>query len=526
MATAVPELESKQKYLRIEKTLEETDEQKELPLWRKLCFAVGGAPYQITSTVIGFFLNIFLLEVALLEPKYVSIILFSGKAWDAVTDPTIGILVQKTNTRWGKMRPWILFSTPMACACYFLLFYIPWGVKIDEKGNEVVDASDSAKLGFYFAMYCLFQGFLTCLHVPYTAMTMYVTTLQKERDSITFIRMAFEVTGVLIAVIVQGLFVGDTRCKGDEGGNKNSTSIETQKDAYMHSSFVVISLYLVCCLTVFFGTKERKGVVQDKKEHQMGFFSGIKMVFTYKPYLWASLTFLFLTIAIQTVQGNIALFCTHTLKEGAEFSKFILVLLVVSIVSMPVWHFISGRFGKKKAYAAGMILMLPILFAQLFMKPNSKILYYFMMALAGLSISVSFLLPWSVLPDVLDLYMIEKKTRHDALFYSFYVFFNKLASGLALAASQLALEFGGYISGECSQPESVSETLRLLVTPAPVVLVILALICLFMYPIDEDKRLWIKEQITTMTLEVDRAPQFLDTSKSYESIRPQSDTEM
>ncbi|XP_059163112.1 sodium-dependent lysophosphatidylcholine symporter 1-B-like [Physella acuta] len=225
-ATDPDGVEIKTKYLRLEKTHQTEDEV--LPLWRKLCFAVGGAPYQITATVIGFFLNIFLLEVALLKPRYVSIILFSGKAWDAVTDPTIGILVQKTNTRWGKMRPWILLSTPFACACYFLLFYIPWGSKLDSKGLLVVDASDSAKLGFYFAVYCLFQGFLTCLHVPYTAMTMYVTTVQKERDSITFIRMAFEVTGVLVAVVTQGLFVGNTRCKGNEEPGVNRTGLLEQ----------------------------------------------------------------------------------------------------------------------------------------------------------------------------------------------------------------------------------------------------------------------------------------------------------
>ncbi|KAH9523422.1 Sodium-dependent lysophosphatidylcholine symporter 1-B [Bulinus truncatus] len=529
MATIVPEPEHKQKYIAIERSDSENALINDtLPLWRKLCFAVGGAPYQITSTVIGFFLNIFLLEVALLQPRYVSIILFSGKAWDAVTDPSIGILVQKTNTRWGKMRPWILFSTPLACACYFFLFYIPWEYIQKDNEKPEINASDSAKLGFYFAVYCLFQGFLTCLHVPYTAMTMYITTQQKERDVITFIRMAFEVTGVLLAVVVQGMFVGDTRCKGDEGEKHlNITNLEDQKDAYFHSSLVVISLYLACCLTVFFGTKEKKGFIEEKKEHSLGFFTGMKTVFTFKPYLWASLTFLFLTISIQTVQGNVALYCTHTLKEGGEFSKFILVLLIVSIVSMPLWNLVSRKFGKKKAYAAGMILFIPILFAQLYLPANSKIIYYFVMAVAGLCISVSFLLPWSVLPDVLDLYMLEKGLRHDALFYSFYVFFNKLASGVALAASQLALEFGGYESGKCSQDDSVGETLRLLIAPGPVILMLVALSCLYMYPIDEVKRQWIKEQITNKTLEVDnKSLRPVDISKSYESFKPLSDTEM
>ncbi|KAI8774071.1 sodium-dependent lysophosphatidylcholine symporter 1-B [Biomphalaria glabrata] len=528
MANAsVTEPQKNQKYAVIERSDSEANLVGDvLPLWRKLCFAVGGAPYQVTSTVIGFFLNIFLLEVALMQPRYVSIILFSGKAWDAITDPSIGVLVQKTNTRWGKMRPWILFSAPLACTCYFLLFYIPWDITTNDKGSNVVDASDSSKLGFYFAAYCLFQGFLTCLHVPYTAMTMYITTQQKERDAITFIRMAFEASGVLLAVVVQGLFVGDTRCKGDEQ-HTNGTSLEVQKEAYFHSSMVVVSLYMLCCLTVFFGTKEKKGFIEENKEHTLGFFTGMKTVFTFKPYLWASLTFLFLTIAIQIVQGNIALYCTHALKEGEDFSKFVFVLLIISIVSMPLWHFVSQRFGKKNAYATGMVLFIPLLFAQLYLPSKSKIIYYFVNAIAGLCISVSFLLPWSVLPDVLDLYMLEKGLRHDALFYSFYVFFNKLASGVALAVSQLALEFGGYISGECQQPDSVGDTLRYLIAPGPVILMLMALFCLYMYPIDEKKRIWIKEQITNKTIEVDnKSLRSVDVSQSYESFKPVTDTFM
>ncbi|RUS77666.1 hypothetical protein EGW08_014563, partial [Elysia chlorotica] len=495
-----------------------------LPFWRKLCFAIGGAPYQITCTVIGFFLNIFLLEVALLKPRYVSIILFSGNAWDAVTDPLIGIFVQKTNTRWGKMRPWIIFSAPFACATYFFLFYVPWEPAL-VNGFEKYESSEGVRFMYYLLIFCVFQGLLSCLHVPYTSLTMAVTSQQKERDQITFMRMGLETTGVLLAVFIQGLFVSDTRCDGDEDLPKNSTSIETQKDAYINGSIVVVIIYMVCCITTFFGTRERQGIVDVKKEDHKGFFSGIKLVFTFKPYVWASLTFLFMTIAIQIAQSNVALFCTHTIKEGSELTKFILVLLVCAIFSMPLWQLLIVKFGKKTAYAIGMGLMIPTFMTQLYIPAHSKALYYVIMVFAGLSISVAFLLPWSVLPDVLDLYMLEKKKRHDALFYSFYVFFNKLASGIALAASQIALEFGGYVNGKCKQPDSVGYTLRMLMTPGPVILVVIALWCLYMYPIDEKMRKSIKERVQNYSVKLNPNEDILEGqfSKSYDSFSPQEE---
>ncbi|KAK3572889.1 hypothetical protein QTP86_009894 [Hemibagrus guttatus] len=141
----------------------------------KLCFAIGGAPYQITGSALGFFLQMFLLDVAQLEPFYASIILFAGRVWDAITDPTVGFLVSRSQwTRHGRMMPWIVLSTPFAVLSYFLI----WVVPPVEKG----------KVMWYLFFYCMFQSLQTCFHVPYSALTMFISSSQKERDSATAYR--------------------------------------------------------------------------------------------------------------------------------------------------------------------------------------------------------------------------------------------------------------------------------------------------------------------------------------------------
>uniref|UniRef100_A0A8C7EDT4 Uncharacterized protein n=1 Tax=Nothoprocta perdicaria TaxID=30464 RepID=A0A8C7EDT4_NOTPE len=78
-----------------------------LSVCSKLCYAVGGAPYQTTGCVLGFFLQIYLLDVAQLDPFSASIILFVGRAWDAVTDPMVGFFISKTSwSRFGRLMPW------------------------------------------------------------------------------------------------------------------------------------------------------------------------------------------------------------------------------------------------------------------------------------------------------------------------------------------------------------------------------------------------------------------------------------
>lgn len=486
-----------------------------VPLFRKLCYAIGGPPYQITNTVINFFLSIFLLEVAELRPSYVAIIVFGGKVWDAITDPLCGYFVNRTRTRFGQFKPWILLSTPLACVAYFFLWYVP-------------DFSEEAKVAWYFTWYCLFQGFLSGIHVPYTAMTMYISKDQRQRDSATAYRMVFEALGVLMAATVQGVFVNSTRVAGDcaKNGEESSTvapeQLDDEKRSYFEGSIVVIATCVFCSVVCVLGTKECDDVIEG---HSDGFLTGLRAVLTFPPYVRLSLCFLFLSLAIAIVQGNLALFCTHSLDLGDDFSLFIIILLVSSIASMPIWQFILKKFGKKSAFAAGMIIFIPILVSQLYVEDNVYV-YIPILILAGFSIAVALLLPWSMLPDVIDEFMISTGERKDAIFYSFYVFFNKLAAGLGLGISQVALQLGGYVSGACDQSKDVGLALRLLVVPGPVIFVLVALLLLWAYPINEARRVYNIERLEKIREEGEQKQDSplppdeytIDQSLSYESV--------
>ena len=123
---------------------------------------------------------------------------------------------------------------------------------------------------------------------------------------------------------------------------------------------------------------------------------------------------------------------------------------------------------------------------------------YLIATLCGLAVSVSFLLPWSMIPDVIDEFMINTGERKESIFYSFYVFFTKFSSGISVAMSSLILEYADYKdcpNGCCEQPSSVGDALRLLVVPGPIAMIILALIILWLHPINEKRRVEIKEKL-------------------------------
>ncbi|MGH0190077.1 UNVERIFIED_CONTAM: hypothetical protein FKN15_042125 [Acipenser sinensis] len=146
-----------------------------LPLSRKLCYAIGGAPYQMTANALAFFLQLFLLDVVQMEAFYVSLILFMGRAWDAVTDPVVGYLVSRSGmTRYGKLIPWMVLSMPFAVLMYFMLWFTPADTM-----------SPAFSFSWYFITYCLFQTFMSCYHVPYSALNMFLGGDQRDRDSAT-----------------------------------------------------------------------------------------------------------------------------------------------------------------------------------------------------------------------------------------------------------------------------------------------------------------------------------------------------
>ncbi|NP_001336751.1 sodium-dependent lysophosphatidylcholine symporter 1 isoform 7 [Homo sapiens] len=432
----------------------------QLSVCNKLCYALGGAPYQVTGCALGFFLQIYLLDVAQVGPFSASIILFVGRAWDAITDPLVGLCISKSPwTCLGRLMPWIIFSTPLAVIAYFLIWFVP-----DFPHGQTY---------WYLLFYCLFETMVTCFHVPYSALTMFISTEQTERDSATAYRMTVEVLGTVLGTAIQGQIVGqaDTPCFQDLNSSTvasqsanhthgTTSHRETQK-AYLLAAGVIVCIYIICAVILILGVREQREPYEAQQSEPIAYFRGLRLVMSHGPYIKLITGFLFTSLAFMLVEGNFVLFCTYTLGFRNEFQN--LLLAIMSAV--------------------------PFLILVALMESNLIITYAVAVA-AGISVAAAFLLPWSMLPDVIDDFHLKQPHFHgtEPIFFSFYVFFTKFASGVSLGISTLSLDFAGYQTRGCSQPERVKFTLNMLVTMAPIVLILLGLLLFKMYPIDEERR--------------------------------------
>uniref|UniRef100_A0A8C4Q1F1 MFSD2 lysolipid transporter A, lysophospholipid b n=1 Tax=Eptatretus burgeri TaxID=7764 RepID=A0A8C4Q1F1_EPTBU len=444
----------------------------------------------------------------MVNPFYASVILFVGRAWDAFTDPLIGFLVSKSPRRKiGTLIPWIVMSTPFAVTAYTLLWSVPSSTM-----------SLQAKIMWYLLWYCLFQTLLTCYHVPYSALTMFISSRQKERDSVTAYRMMVEVLGTVTGAILQGQIVSafskhtSTKCykqgfKFDTSNSSLSTSkpvvvadpsseitpavLKDMRTGYVVGAAATAGVFCLCAIVLCLGVKEKTSPyhADGNSKSQKSFFNGACKVLRHGPYVKLIIGFLFTSLAFQLVEANFALFCTYSMDFGQDFHNIVVTILVMAALGIPFWQWFLGRFGKKTAMFVGMLWAIPFLVLIIIIPSNLTMLYFIAMS-SGFSVSAAFLLPWSMLPDVVDDFILKypEYTGHEAIFYSFYVFFLKFASGISLGISTLSLDFAGYKIGSCDQPENVAFTLKMLVSPVPIALILLGLLLFRLYPINEQRR--------------------------------------
>ncbi|NXU59000.1 NLS1 protein, partial [Turnix velox] len=386
----------------------------------------------------------------------------------------------------------IIFSTPFAVISYFLIWFVP-----DISRGQVM---------WYLIFYCIFQTLVTCFHVPYSALTMFISREQSERDSATAYRMTVEVLGTVLGTAIQGqivgmvvtpcidspLFIGKTNSSvamEELNMTHDTGSLTDTRNAYMIAAGVIVGLYILCAVILSVGVREKRESSELQSDEPGSFFQGLKLVMNHGAYIKLIIGFLFTSLAFMLLEGNFALFCTYTLGFRNEFQNILLAIMLSATLTIPVWQWFLTRFGKKTAVYIGISSAIPFLIMVALMDSNLIVTYIVAVA-AGISVAAAFLLPWSMLPDVIDDFKLQHPDSHghEAIFFSFYVFFTKFASGVSLGISTLSLDFAGYKTRGCSQPSEVNFTLKMLVSVVPVGLILLGLVLFKLYPIDEEKR--------------------------------------
>ncbi len=451
-----------------------------VPIGEKVGYSLGDAAANLVFQMMMIFQLKFYTDIFGLDGAVAGSILMIASISAVVVDPLVGILTDRTKTRWGKFRPWILWTAIPFCLFYILAFYNPG---IEEKATVAVYATIS---------YILLMTVYSFNNVPYSSLGGVMTSDIKERTSITTIRF-------IMVTIAQFVVQGLTLPLVDHFGADN----------LQHGWVCTIGLFaaiaLVFFVITFLVTNER---IQPPPTQRVNIREDIKS--TISDVSWNSmalLTFaLFITLAMwgsainfyfqynvdhKSLQEFLRFFGLHV--DASEtysmgFSAFNMMGAIVQFVGVIcLSRYLANKYGKKKVFM--ICLSLTAFFTALFYipSPTDVSLLFVLNFLRSLAYAPTIPLLWAMIGDVADHIEYENYRRATGFCFSGITLALKLGLGLGGAIAGVIISMFGYVSGgKLVQDETAMEGIRLVSSIVPAILFSIGVLALYFYPISKE----------------------------------------
>jgi len=163
-------------------------------------------------------------------------------------------------------------------------------------------------------------------------------------------------------------------------------------------------------------------------------------------------------------------------------------IFVTAIISLPLWDWVSKKFNKRKAYIYGIAFWAVVQILLITVTATSSLFYLLSLCvLAGLGVGAAHVLPWSIIPDAIEVDELKTGERHEGMFYSLVTLASKIANSIAVPLALAVLDFSGYIPNAAVQPQSTITGIRLVVGPIPALLLVGGIIFAILYPLSRDE---------------------------------------
>ena len=429
---------------------------KKLSRLTKIIYGSGDLGFSLTGTIIGAYFLFFLIDVVGIQPAVAGIAILIGKTWDYINDALIGHLSDRTRTRWGRRRPFLLFGALPFGLAFMLMWYRP------------PFESQLALAAYYAFAYMLYDAAATFVYMPYFSLTPELTDDYDERTSLTSYRMFYSILGGLLAFTVPLMIVGTFN-------PENTSRVFLMGTIFGLGSAMPLFL-------VFFFTRERKDFTVLEKPK---LFESLKAAFKNRPFVFGAVIYLLTWICMDILQTVLLFFVKHVLRLESMSDLIMALIFVTAMFALPLWEYISRRYNKRLAYAYGIAFWAVVQILLITVSPSvPQAVIYFLCVMAGIGISAAHVLPWAILPDAVEWDEYQTGERHEGMFYSLVTLMGKVASSVAIPLTALMLDLTNYVPNAAQQPASAILGIRLLVGPVPAVFLTIGIIFALKYPLD------------------------------------------
>jgi glycoside/pentoside/hexuronide:cation symporter, GPH family len=518
----------------------------------KLAYGAGDFGPAIAASILAFFLLYFFTNVAGLPAGLSGIILAVGKIFDAINDPITGVLSDRTRSPWGRRIPWmfwgaipfgillylqwivphfnenqntnawLLFIYYVAIGILFNLAYtvvnLPYTALTPELTQDYNERTNLNSFRFAFSI----GGSILSLILAQLIFVAYPKDRFEQYSVLGFLCSVLSVITIFWCSLriqergatpilndrqkhIFGFFlttIGVLGCFYGVGIGRfisQATSWTSEQVNVISISAIAIGFIIIMFgITLILSKTESHLQIafssspQTNTETNLNFLEQLKIVFSNKPFLYVIGLYLCSWLGLQLTTSILIYFVVSWIgmSEG-DFPKVAIAVQGTALIVLFFWQYVSKKLGKKAVYSIGMGIWIIAQIGLFLLQPGQIGFTYCLAVLAGFGVSVAYLIPWSMIPDVIELDELNTGQRREGIFYGFMVLLQKFGLALAIFLVGSALELAGFIEqppgGEVLvQPESALLAIRIAIAPLPAFFLIAGVILAYFYPITRE----------------------------------------
>ena len=432
--------------------------QSKVPLISKLAYGMGDVGCNFSWMFVGNFLMIFYTDVFGISMSAVATLMLFSRFWGAINDPIIGGLSDKTHTRWGRYRPWLLFAAPLTALVLILTFWAH------------PDWSQTHKIIYMAVTYCILVLGYTCVNIPYGTLCGAMTQNMTERAQINTSRsvsamIAIGIINIITIPLIEWL------------GNGNA------RQGYLLIAILYGTIFAVCHIFCFAKTKE---VVEVPVAQKIPLRLQLQAVAKNKPYLLALLGQVLFGFILYGRNADLLYYFTYVENDAVLFTYYSMAIIIPSIIGAAcfpkVFQLTSNKGWAASVFAFGTGITIIALF--FFSPVTSPIPFYLFAALSQFFFSGFNTAIYAIIPDCVEYGEWRTGIRNDGFQYAFISLGNKIGMALGTALLALSLGWAGY-EANTTQNEAVVAIMRHSFSTIPGILWVVTALALFFYKLDK-----------------------------------------
>ncbi|WP_418418417.1 MFS transporter [Blautia sp.] len=427
----------------------------------RIAYGCGDTACNVVFGMISTLLTLFYTDYVGISAATVGLVMLLSRAFDGVSDAVMGVIVEKTKSKWGKARPWILWMSIPYAVCAVLLFTVP-------------QTKESIQFLYMFVTYNLVTTVCyTAINLPYSSLSALMTRSSMERDMLSIVRMGISPFGRILAVTCTMPVV---KLFGDDQAAWAKT---------MALWAVIALILLIIC---FLKCEEKVEIKAKEKQEKVPLGKALKALVT-NAYFWAVVILWTMQNGIYCITGTILpYYCKYIFENDTWMYSALYLTETLLIVAVTFFSpILLKRFGKRNMSLAGVVLALAgqILF---FVNPYSFRWMLLSCIIRAIGLAPLNSVVFGFLGDVVEYGQWKTHLRQESLIFAGSSVGMKVGAGLTSAIITGLLSGAGYVSsatGGVVQPESAVEMIVNIYKVGPMVVWVVVLITLLFYKLDK-----------------------------------------